>query len=325
MGSASILRAIRAHRIKKFEAEKEFLSGMWTLEQFKQLLIVDPPCQLDIVSLMNVWVENRSKEMEKKNTLFSDVQNRWVRAGKDPEEQKNRQNGIQSLIHKKILQKAFDNKQEMTICQFVQCNPESSIIKRILISTGLSELTKKTYKNMYRSFLKYALRYIYGPTTILKRRFKALKRGIRPLELSEAARLFDALEMKALKSKVAMRDLLILRLMMYSGEGIEIKGIFSLKRSDISFVDNTITVSCRRHSAFIAKERVVKCSLDFMQLLKSYLGKRRKAIFEGENKLMQDHINKRLSRLSRELEIFDVTPKSLQRSLKDILKRNGVV
>lgn len=323
MSARITLLNIRERRQKELQKGEGF-PGIST-EQYQQLLVIDPPDKLDIVTMMEKWRVKRAKEEERKNTPFQEVLDQWINAGKDTNEQENRRNCIQSLIENGILDIATINGLAITIYQFMNRNRLDLIKNYITKNEVYANGIKKTYQNWYASMWKFMEKFVYGAFS-KRRRFMPLKRGVRPLELTEAFQTLEVLEKKALKSAVAMRDLLIIRLLMYSGEGVEIKSVLTLIREDVNFLENSVLINNRKGSTSRGNKKLVRCSYDFMQLLKSYIGRRKLKLFsDNENgPVMQDHINKRLSRISSELGINDVTLKSIQRSLLDILKRNGL-
>lgn len=323
MNPARILRSIREKRRKKLLDDQLFPSFILTKEQYKQLLIIDPPYKLDIVSLMKMWREKRMQMEDKLNTSSRIIINQWIEAGKDPEERKNRRNGIHSLINHRAVITRSEDVQELTLRYFMESNRRNLVNDRIRNISPLTEHTKKTYRVMFGSLYRYLARFLYGPSQRHAKKLKPLKRGIRPLELQEAAPIFDLLEKKAIQSLVAMRDLLIMRLLMYAGEHIEIKNLFTLRREDINFEERIVNIKVR-HSKKIKK---VECSNDFINLLKSFLGRRKEYFFikNTTEKIQQDLVNKRLSRVAQEADVSNITLKSVQRSYFYILKKIGII
>ena len=186
MNAQSILRDIRRNREVQLKEEMFLPTGLVSTEQHVQILLVDPPFKIDIVSLMKMWGDNYRKGNEKKITLFVVVKDQWVEAGKDDDEKKNRKNGIQSLIHSKILQTCNAYDAEMTVFEFVQYNGLYQVKKIISRLPDISKCTKKAYQVLYGSLVKYMATFMYGSYPRAKKgRF--LKKGIRALELSEAA------------------------------------------------------------------------------------------------------------------------------------------
>lgn len=317
MIAQTLLRDIRENR-KKLNQES-LHGGRLTKDEYKDFLIIDPHFAIDIVSLMRMWSKKYIQEQQLKETPFVKVLGQWIASSKDLDEQKNRRNGIQALIKNGIVLNSLDCGSDMTVIQFTQRNSLYIIKGLISAKDSYADCTKKTYKVLYGSLWKYIWKFINGSSGSGRyKKIRMLKRGVRPLELSEMAFIFDELEKGALRSLVGLRDLLVMRLILYAGEGVEIKSICSLQRGDINFAANTVKIKLRHAK----KKREFECSRDFMRLLKSYLGRKKKNLFEN---IHQEHLNKRLERIAKRASIENITLKSIQRTYWDLLKRHGLV
>lgn len=312
MIAKTILRDIREER------KKNFVSAMphFDEEKHNQLLLLELPFKIDIVNLMNMWTEKRVSKESRKQTSILQILEDWAKSANDKENERNRRNAIQMLINKGIVFVCYDGA-ELKLSEFLQANPLVAVKRQISAIRYLKIATKKTYQVHFNSFLKFIEKFLYGHSSRRGKKFKPLKRGIRALELSEVASIFNQLELQALKSNsdISLKYLLIFRLILYAGESVEIKDILKLERKNIDFDNNIIRI----------KKKSVECSATFMKLLKSYLGSRRQIIFR-EVDSEQNLINKRLNSVCKKCDVsLEVFPQCIQRSFIYILKKEGVI
>lgn len=314
MIAKTLLRGIREDRKKDFS---KALSN-FPLEKHNQLLLLELPFKIDIVSLMEMWCEQRLTEQKLQNTLFTDILEQWIETAKDKDNEKNRKNAIDQLFKKSVLVDLYGKGGKLTVTEFIRDNSYAAFKSRNSAISYRSIMTKKTYESTFRCFVSFIGKFLYGNQPKFKGGF--LKRGIRSLELSEVASIFDLLELEALKcrSEIALRDLLFFRIMLYAGERVKIQDILKLKRKDIDFEKNIIKF----------KKKSLDCSSTFMKLFKSFLGSRRKFVFTKSLNVEreQDLIDKRFSKICKKIGILgDVIPKCIQRSFTYILKKECVI
>jgi hypothetical protein len=285
MKAKTLLRDIREERSQRFAS----VMSNFDEETFNQLLLLELPFKIDIVSLMEMWGEERRREQELKQRSIMSLVEQWIKSARDSDIGKNRRNAINALIKSGVLFVRYDGN-EFNAFQFLQHNSDPAFNQRQSLIRYDSPLTKKTYKQAYRNLIKFVSKTLYGHSLKRsKRPKKPLKRAIRGLELYEVATIFNALELEALKGKsdIGMRDLIAFRLILYAGESVDIKDILMLERKGIDFENNLVHI---RRTTF-------ECSTTFMRLLKSYLGPRRKMLFAQTVScdFNQELINKKVS------------------------------
>lgn len=310
------LRTIREERTRFFVTGKRVKDPICSEENNQQRLFLDLPFKTDIVSFQDLRRKKYKEDQEKKYTPFSEVSCRWVKEAKNLNHERNRRSIIKTLTEKKVL---ITDGHKIKSVEFLQCNRFQDIKKALNGVKNISENTINTYLSEINSLIKYIAHFIYGAPRQKKTRIKYLKRGRKPLELFEAATIFDELEKMALKSNriIPLRDLLIIRIIFLAGENARIIDVLMLSRIALNPKKLTITISGIE----------VNCSSSFMNLLKSYLGPRRSSLFEIEDVgEAQTLINKRLDVAVQKANVNrNVTLQELQRSLRHILGSNAIL
>lgn len=312
----TMLRDIRECRKKDFAREMPHFEK----EKHNQLLLLEPPFKIDIVSLMKMRREESLIEKRRNEMLFVEALQMWIKNADDKDIEKNRRNAIDQLFKKNVLIDLYEKGNRMTVMDFFRDNSYAAVELRNSTIQYRSPKTKKAYEQAFRSFVRFILKFLYGESRQIFKKGKILKRGIRAFELFEMASIFELLELQALKcrSDMGFRDLLIFRIMLYGGESIEIKDILKLERTNIDPENNIIHF----------KKKSVTCSNTFMRLLKSYIGSRRKLLFANSLNVddEQDLINKRFSSICKKANISgDVFPRCIQRSYIYLLKKDGLI
>lgn len=310
------LRAIRGDReqMRLKLVDNEY--SQYEPEEYRNLLIMELPFKIDAVSLMEMQASKYEEKEAKKRTPFSEVFERWIEKSKDGDLAKNRRSAIRALIEKKVLCIHHANGKEMSIHEFYQFNSFEKVIHLNSQIVYDSLLTQKTYESNFRSLLGFIRNCIYDPTICKKyNRNRPLKKGVRPLDLSEAAKLFDILEKKAISSssRIGMRNLLFFRILFYAGWRTRFEDVLQLNRSAI----------LEDKRALLINRKEVKVSPAFLRLLKSFLGPRRLNLFEDFN---QRDLSICLLRSCKDADIeWKPTLKSVQRSFLFILRGSGMI
>lgn len=135
----TLLRDIRDNRKRDFASAAHHFEK----EKHNQLLLLELPFKIDIVSLMKMWTDARlSKDENSKKTLILQILEEWAKAANDKDNERNRRNAIQSLINKKILFFSYEGK-ELNASDFLQANSSIVVKRQISVIKYLKTATKK--------------------------------------------------------------------------------------------------------------------------------------------------------------------------------------